>query len=60
MGLEGEAPCAPQGGVHCADHSITYYVRVYRKGGVMGTCTPYTVTITAKGGDPCDFTQKCQ
>jgi hypothetical protein len=59
-GLEGEVPCAPEGGVHCADHSTTYYVRVYRKQGAPKTCLPYTVTVTAKGGDPCDFTQKCQ
>ena len=59
-GMEGEAPCAPQGGVHGADHSTTYYVRVYRKPGASGTCTPYTVTITATGGDPCDFSMKCQ
>lgn len=59
-GAMGEAPCGPQAAVHCADHTSNYYVRVTRKAGETGTCTPYTVTITAKGGDPCDFTQACQ
>jgi hypothetical protein len=59
-GLEGEAPCSPQGGVHCTDHSSTYFVRVYRRGGSTPTCTPYVITVTAKGGDACDFSQKCE
>jgi len=59
-GLEGEAPCSATGATHCANHSSKYFVRVYRKLGVEGTCSTYTLSVTAKGGDPCDFTQKCQ
>ena len=59
-GMMGEAPCGPQGAVHCADHTSVYYVRVTRKPGVTGTCTQYVVTVTAKGGDPCDFASTCQ
>lgn len=59
-GAMGEAPCGPQGTVHCADHTSIYYVHVSRKPGATGTCTPYVVTITAKGGDPCDFASSCQ
>ena len=60
MGTTGELMCAPAtvGVPHCGDHSSTYYVRVHRKAGVTGTCTPYQVTITAAGG-PCDLTQTC-
>jgi hypothetical protein len=54
----GEAPCGPTAVHHCADHTSVYYVRVYRKAGVMGTCTPYQVTVTG-GGGTCDLTQTC-
>ena len=46
----GEAPCGPTSANHCADHSSQYYVRVYRKPGATGTCTQYTLSITANGG----------
>ena len=61
-GLEGEGTCANNGWlpVHCNNNSAKYFVRVYRKLGAMGTCTQYSLQVTAKGGDPCDFTQKCQ
>lgn len=61
-GLEGEATCANNGWapVHCNNNSTKYYVRVHRKLGATGTCTQYSLLVTAKGGDPCDFTQKCQ
>jgi hypothetical protein len=58
-GAMGEAPCGPQAAVHCTDHTSIYYVRVSRKPGATGTCSPYVVTITAKGGDPCDFGSAC-
>lgn len=58
--LKGEAPCGPEAAVHCADHSSVYYVRVYRKPGSTSTCTPYVLTITGMGGDPCDFAAACQ
>jgi hypothetical protein len=58
----GEAPCAPNlgGGQHCEDHSSPYYVRVSRKSGATGTCVPYVLKVTARGGEPCDFSHKCQ
>ncbi len=61
-GLSGEVPCADNGGqsTHCEDHSTKYFVRVRRKLGAMGTCTQYNLTVTGRGGDPCDFTQKCE
>ncbi|MRG96542.1 hypothetical protein [Polyangium spumosum] len=61
-GLQGEAPCSNTGAqpTHCNDNSTKYYVRVYRKLGAQGTCTQYSLLVTAAGGDPCDFTQKCQ
>lgn len=59
-GAIGEGPCGPTASVHCADHTSIYYVRVSRKPGATGTCTPYVVTITATGGDPCDFASSCQ
>jgi hypothetical protein len=67
----GEGSCGLQGPTHCGgtpgemgsqstlSHSATYYIRVYRKPGAAGTCTPYTLTISGGGGS-CDFTQKCQ
>jgi hypothetical protein len=27
---------------------------------VTGTCSQYSLSVTAKGSDPCDFTVKCQ
>lgn len=61
-GLSGEAPCANDGSqpVHCNNYSSKYFVIVRRKLGATGTCTQYNVAITAAGGDPCDFTQKCE
>jgi hypothetical protein len=54
----GEAPCGPTAVHHCADHTSTYYVRVYRKAGVTPTCTPYEITVTG-GGGTCDVTVTC-
>jgi len=61
-GLAGEAICANDGTqlVHCNDNSAKYYLRVSRKLGATGTCTQYSIAVTAKGGDPCDFTKQCQ
>jgi hypothetical protein len=56
---QGEKGCGPEAAVHCTDHSSKYFVRVYRKAGAKGTCTPYQLTVTAAGGAACDFTQKC-
>lgn len=58
-GMAGEAPCAPDGVVHCNDNSAKYFVRVYRKPGAPGTCLSYKIQVSAKGGDPCDFTNQC-
>ncbi|MFO0755267.1 MAG: hypothetical protein U0359_02175 [Byssovorax sp.] len=57
----GEAPCGEGANMtHCADHSAPYFIRVYRKLGANGTCTPYTVSVSAHGsGRPCDFSKKC-
>jgi hypothetical protein len=59
--VAGEAPCGEGANLtHCGDHSTPYYIRVYRKLGAMGTCNPYTVTVTGHGGArPCDFSKKC-
>ncbi|MCC6556943.1 MAG: hypothetical protein IT372_28655 [Polyangiaceae bacterium] len=59
-GTMGEAGCGPTSAVHCADHTSKYYVRVSRRAGAAGTCAGYSITITATGGDACDFTQQCQ
>lgn len=61
-GLEGEGQCANDGSlpVHCNDNSSKYFVRVRRKLGASGTCNTYSIVVTGRGGDPCDFTQKCQ
>jgi hypothetical protein len=61
-GLSGEIPCANDGTqpVHCNNNSSKYFVFVRRKLGVTGTCTQYNVVVTAAGGDPCDFAQKCE
>lgn len=58
-GLSGEVPCAYDGPVHCNNNSSKYFVRVYRKPGAPSVCLPYKVQVSAKGGDPCDFTAKC-
>ncbi|AKT41837.1 hypothetical protein [Chondromyces crocatus] len=58
-GNQGEINCGPTAPVHCNNHSSRYYLRVSRRPGVTGTCTPYALTVTARGGDQCDFTQKC-
>jgi hypothetical protein len=56
----GEMPCGDADGIsHCNDNSSTYFVRVYRKPGTVGTCTPYILTATAQGGAACDFTKQC-
>jgi hypothetical protein len=56
----GEQTCGQAENVtHCNDNSSPYFVRVYRKPGAVGTCTPYMITATAKGGDACDFTKTC-
>jgi hypothetical protein len=56
----GEKPCGNNAGMsHCNDNSSVYFVRVYRKPGVMKTCTPYAITATAQGGDACDFATQC-
>ncbi|MEP7124183.1 MAG: hypothetical protein ABJE95_24870 [Byssovorax sp.] len=58
----GELACSnvdPGPGPHCNDNSSVYFVRVYRKPGAVGTCTPYALKATAKGGDACDFTKQC-
>jgi hypothetical protein len=59
-GTMGEAPCGPSttNEPHCADHSSAYYLHVYRKAGVTGTCTQYEITING-GGGTCDLTQTC-
>ena len=57
----GELPCGDVAGEsHCNDESSPYFVRVHRMQGVAGTCTQYTITVTAQGGAACDFTQSCQ
>ncbi len=53
----GEASCGAATQIHCGPHDKTYLIRVHRKAGVTGTCSEYTLTITAKGGGACDFTQ---
>jgi len=58
-GTEGEGVCSPTGPVHCNNNSSKYYLRVFRKMGATGTCTQYTIHVTAQGGDPCDFATKC-
>jgi len=58
-GNEGEGNCGPTSPVHCENHSSKYYLRVSRKPGATSTCAQYQVTITAFGGDACDFTKKC-
>jgi hypothetical protein len=59
-GTMGEAPCGTTtvNLPHCTDHSSIYYLHVYRKPGVTGTCTPYEITING-GGGACDLTQTC-
>lgn len=58
-GLSGEAPCAADGPVHCNDNSAKYFIRVTRKPGSPAICLPYKIQISAKGGDPCNFDEKC-
>jgi len=55
----GEKSCGATAAIHCGPHSKPYYVRVRRKAGAAGTCSQYTLTVTAKGGGTCDFTQAC-
>jgi hypothetical protein len=54
----GEAGCGDTAAVHCGNHSIQYWLRVYRAVGATPTCTPYQITI-AGGGGTCDFSQQC-
>jgi len=58
-GALGESPCGPTAANHCNDESSPYFVRVHRAAGVTGTCTPYTLQITAAGAACPDWTQ-CQ
>jgi hypothetical protein len=55
----GEKSCGPTAPLHCGPHGKKYFVRVHRAIGVAGTCAQYTLTVTAKGGGTCDFTQAC-
>lgn len=55
----GEKACGPTAAIHCGPHTKAYAVRVRRKPGATGTCSQYTLTVTAKGGGVCDFTQAC-
>lgn len=55
----GEKSCGASAPVHCGPHTKRYYVRVKRALGQAGTCAEYTLTVTAKGGGTCDFTQAC-
>lgn len=53
----GEAACGITAPIHCGPHSKPYLIRVHRAAGAKGTCTAYTLAITAKGGGACDFSQ---
>lgn len=55
----GEKACGATAPIHCGPHTKPYLVRVKRKAGAAATCTEYTLTVTAKGGGTCDFTQAC-
>ncbi len=55
----GEKSCGPTAPLHCGPHGKSYYVRVRRKAGATPTCGQYALTVTAKGGGTCDFTQAC-
>ena len=64
----GEAPCGTESAVHCGGvlgsnvsgtHTSKYYVRVFRKPGATGTCTQYTLTVSAAAGTCTDFATKC-
>lgn len=63
-GLVGEQECGMYdgGAGTCGDHSSPYFVRVHAastyKGG--GSCGSYELHVTARGGQPCDFTQSCE
>ncbi|MEZ4297474.1 MAG: hypothetical protein R3B70_21110 [Polyangiaceae bacterium] len=59
-GLSGEASCGALLPVHCNNNSSKYYVRVYRKPGSAADCLSYKIQVSAKGGDPCNFDEKCQ
>jgi len=55
----GEKSCGATASIHCGPHTKAYLVRVKRKTGATPTCSQYTLTVTAKGGGTCDFTQAC-
>lgn len=55
----GEKACGATAPIHCGPHTKPYFVRVKRKSGSTPTCSQYTLTVTAKGGGTCDFTQAC-
>jgi hypothetical protein len=55
----GEKSCGATAPIHCGPHTKPYLVRVRRKSGATATCSEYTLTVTAKGGGACDFTQAC-
>lgn len=53
----GEKSCGITAPIHCGPHDKAYLVRVHRNPAVTGTCQPYTLVVTAKGGGACDFSQ---
>jgi hypothetical protein len=55
----GESSCGPTAPIHCGPHGKPYFIRVKRKPGATPTCDEYKLTVTAKGGGSCDFTQAC-
>ena len=52
----GEATCGVTAPIHCGPHDKPYLIAVRRKPAATGTCSEYTLKITAKGGT-CDFSQ---
>ncbi len=53
----GEATCGITAPIHCGPHTKSYLIRVHRAATATGSCKPYTLAITAKGGGTCDFSQ---
>ncbi len=56
----GESVCGQQGSIHCNDNSTTYWVRVYRRVGVPGSCTSYSIAVSANAGPCADMAAKCE
>jgi hypothetical protein len=52
----GEQSCGAQAAIHCGSHDKPYLVRIRRRPGAAGTCSEYTLGVTARGG-ACDFSQ---